>query len=84
MATRIRYKDYYITHIFSVPEMTFEFQHEGYDGAPDSNDNRAGHGTSIPDCVDQIDFIIEEENWVRDNPEEYARQLEAIANRNNG
>lgn len=31
------------------------FSHKDYDGAEDANDERCGMGTSLNDCLDQID-----------------------------
>lgn len=33
----------------------YEFVHDDYDGAPDANDTRCGHATSIEDAKAQID-----------------------------
>jgi hypothetical protein len=35
----------------------FHFYHDDYDGAEDANDNRCGHGSSIEDCMKQIDDL---------------------------
>lgn len=37
--------------------LVYDFEHEGYDGAIDSNDNRCGCGISVEDCKSQIDEI---------------------------
>ncbi len=42
--------------------VNFEFAHKDYDGAPDGNDNRCGHGDTIEECRELIDELIEEEN----------------------
>ena len=38
-----------------APGAEWQFTHKDYDGAPDANDDRCGHGSSIDDCKDQID-----------------------------
>jgi hypothetical protein len=40
-----------------APQFDWEFHHEDYDGAPDSNDNRCGRGASAADCIDQINDL---------------------------
>lgn len=35
----------------------YEFVHDDYDGAPDANDNRCGHASSIEDAKAQIDDL---------------------------
>jgi hypothetical protein len=32
----------------------WHFHHKDFDGAPDANDHRCGHGASYEDCLDQI------------------------------
>lgn len=40
----------------------WKFVHEDYDGAPDARDNRIGYGTSIGECIQQInEYILENE-----------------------
>ena len=40
-------------------ECDWVFSHKDYDGAPDANDGRCGHGPSIDDCKSQIDDLVE-------------------------
>lgn len=50
-------------HIFYDPKPIptkkhdFTFYHDDYDGAEDGNDNRAGTGETLQDCIDQIEEI---------------------------
>lgn len=40
----------------------FRFVHDDYDGAPDARDARHGEGTSIMDCIRQInEYILDNE-----------------------
>lgn len=39
----------------------YEFVHDDYDGADDSNDGRCGYGKSVEECKHEID-LREEEN----------------------
>lgn len=42
--------------------LTWSWVAEDYDGAPDANDHRHGHGKSIEDCIHQInEYILENE-----------------------
>lgn len=43
----------------SIPTRSFDwdFWADGYDGAPDSGDIRCGTGSSIEDCIEQIEEI---------------------------
>lgn len=41
---------------------THAFQHEDYDGAPDSYDTRFGWGNSEEDCQEKIENHIENED----------------------
>lgn len=36
-------------------QFAYEFVHDDYDGAPDANDNRAGHAESVEACREEID-----------------------------
>lgn len=38
----------------------WHFSHDDYDGAPDSNDNRAGEGDTVEECLEQIQEQIDE------------------------
>lgn len=51
-----KYKGYIIIQHYSN---IFTFQHDYYDGADDSNDRRRGGGSSIQDCINEIDEQIE-------------------------
>lgn len=50
----IWYKNYRICIGYYV---AYEFVHDDYDGAPDANDNRCGHASSIEDAKAQIDEL---------------------------
>lgn len=39
------------------------FTAEGFDGAPDSGDNRCGTGPTVEDCLRQIDELEDEEEY---------------------
>ncbi len=56
---QLTYRDYYIYNGFGYSGLPFDFQHESYDGDPDSNDHRLGQGDSIEDCMEQIDEQIQ-------------------------
>lgn len=57
----VMYQDYRIymdTNWFGK----WTFVHDSYDGAPDAKDNRHGFGSSIDDCIKQInEYILENE-----------------------
>ena len=55
------YRDYFIYHGYGYSNKAFDFCHNSYDGAPDSNDHRLGQGDSLEDCMEQIDEQIENE-----------------------
>lgn len=61
-----QYRGYNITY-WAKPVPTrawdYDFAHEDYDGAPDSGDHRCGNGASVEDCKEQIDEIIEDEEF---------------------
>lgn len=60
------YKGYSITYWAKpIPTRSFDFDfcHEDYDGAPDSGDRRCGSGMSVEDCKEQIDELIEDEEF---------------------
>jgi hypothetical protein len=56
------YRDFEISRdLWSIaPDSDWEFSHKDYDGAPDANDNRAGHGPTLDDCKAQIDEMLED------------------------
>ena len=57
----IKYMDYLIQQNDSCGGK-YSFVHDGYDGAPDANDHRYGFGSSIEDCIQQINqYILENE-----------------------
>ena len=54
----VRYKNYTISYDPKpIPHRSFDwdFGHDDYDGALDSNDYRCGNGASIEHCKQQID-----------------------------
>lgn len=62
MIQPIKYRGYTITHDpppIPFPSFAWQFVHDGYDGAPDSGDCRAGSGPTAEDCQAQIDELIE-------------------------
>lgn len=57
------YKNYIISYNpkpIGTTSHDWDFAVDGYDGADDSKDIRAGTGSSVEDCISQIDEIIEE------------------------
>ena len=59
----MRYKGYSILYDpppIPLRNMGWQFYHDDYDGAPDSNDGRSGSGASIADCKEQIDEMEDE------------------------
>ena len=57
MSDSIKYKNYVITYNPKpVPcrQFDYDFVHEDFDGAPDSEDIRCGTGESVVDCKDLI------------------------------
>jgi hypothetical protein len=78
----VKYRGYTISHWAKpIPATSFDydFSHEDYDGAPDSGDRRCGSGASVEDCKEQIDEIIECEEFddfqrfVRSNLESWGK-----------
>ena len=69
------YRGYTITY-WAKPVPTrawdYDFSHEDYDGAPDSGDHRCGNGASVEDCKEQIDDLIEDEEF--DQFQEFIRK----------
>ncbi len=62
----VEYRGYTITHgAKPVPTRVwdYDFVHADYDGAPDSGDRRCGNGASVDDCKEQIDELIEDEEF---------------------
>lgn len=37
------------------PQFQYAYCHDDYDGAPDANDNRCGHASSVEKAKEQID-----------------------------
>jgi len=59
----IEYRGYKITYWAKpIPDRKYDydFVHDDYDGAEDSNDNRCGSGESITDCARKIDEYWED------------------------
>lgn len=59
----IRYRGWRITYDpppIPVRHFDWQFQHEGYDGAPDSNDIRYGAAATLEEAKQEIDERIEE------------------------
>lgn len=59
MMNRIAYKDYIITRT-EGDAYPYYFAAEDFGGTPGVKDYRYGHGHTLQDCLDQIDFLIEE------------------------
>ena len=53
----MKYKGYTITKEYADH---WHFQHDDFDGAPDSGDNRIGHGNTLCDAKSQIEDRISE------------------------
>lgn len=60
MKEPIRYRNYDITPTDAPPNNKWEFTHEDFDGAPDSEDGRYGWSVTVDDAIDQIDEIEDE------------------------
>lgn len=41
-------------------QFEFVFTHRDYDGAPDANDNRHGHGPTVMACKREIDELLDD------------------------
>ena len=46
-----KFRIYLADHCF----VNWEYVHDDYDGAPDAEDNRCGHGHTVAECIDEID-----------------------------
>lgn len=59
----VMYQGYRIHHNGANEKaIPYTFQHEDYDGADDAHDHRYGFGSSIEDCIRQInEYILENE-----------------------
>lgn len=57
MSATTRYGDWHIAPatVSYMASTDWAFWHDDYDGAPDGNDHRCGHGASIEHCKSQID-----------------------------
>lgn len=55
----IWYREYriYLSNIYELSGYKWEFVHNDFDGAPDGNDRRCGHGKELIDCQQAIDEI---------------------------
>lgn len=60
---KILYKNYHIEYNPKpIPDSRFDYDFwaDGYDGSEDSKDIRSGTGSSIEDCKNKIDEMIQE------------------------
>lgn len=55
------YRGYIIRNNDDPAPLSLSFTHEDYDGEDDANDNRAGYGADLQDCIKQIDLIEDED-----------------------
>lgn len=59
---QIKYHEFIITYWAKpIPDRAhdYDFVHEDFDGAEDSNDYRCGSGSSVDDCKQKIDELYE-------------------------
>ncbi len=57
----IEYKKFKIYHSMNG-YFKFDYTHDDYDGAPDSNDKRCGSANSFEEVIDQINELISDED----------------------
>lgn len=61
---RWRYRDYTIEHDpppIPTRNCDYQFWHDDYDGAEDSNDRRCGYAASVEDCKAEIDWLEDDQ-----------------------
>ena len=61
----IKYRGFLIDHIcppIPIRSCDWAYQHEAFDGAPDSGDGRFGTDGSLEECKQRIDEFWEAEN----------------------
>lgn len=59
----VLYKGYKISYNpkpIPTDQMDWDFVHDDFDGAPDSNDRRCGSAASVEACKGEIDDLIED------------------------
>lgn len=62
----LRYGDWHIYYSRTpIPWKDYHFHHDGYDGAPDSDDHRCGDAASLQDCIECIHDLEEEMRCAR-------------------
>lgn len=61
MQHSLKYRNYeiYYERDCTPLKLDWTYVHDGYDGAPDANDNRCGRCKTILECVNEIDALEE-------------------------